>query len=205
MDLPARTLSTDSSSYELLYAAACETALLPGASCEIGVREGGSSELILMATQANKSSRIHIAIDPWGGMPYPMGGGLITGRIYPDAMRQRTLANLYALAHQMELDLIVFPWCDTDFYERCAEGVPFYREETSALITSYNLVHIDGPHSTEAVMNAATFFAGRMVDGGQLVFDDVAFYDHASVHEFLVAVDYHRTDDGLTCRAVYRR
>ena len=176
-------LETDSVEYDILFRAALASTAATGASCEIGVREGGASELILRATHINKSSRLHIAVDPWDS------------DAYPTLMRRRTTLRLSMMADAMNLDLLILPWEDTDFFARCADGVPFYQGDDAGrlestvrklarqvlnvrgeLVTEYSFVHIDADHTVPAVQRAIDFFATRTSLGGCWVFDDIHSY-----------------------------
>lgn len=189
------TLPTDSYEYEILCHAAAASASLKGLTCEIGVRAGGSSELILRASMEHRPSRPHIAIDPYGSLPY-VYKGVVQPYVYDDAMRREAIKALHEFALTHTLDFMFLPWKDTDFLERCATGVPFYTEAFPDVTcwTEYALVHIDGPHDLESVQRETEFFASRMMNGGWLVYDDVSDYDHQPIDELLRGQGFIRSD-----------
>ena len=114
------------------------------------------------ATHVNHSTRIHVAVDPWDSDSYPT------------LMRRRTTTRLSMMADAMNLDLLILPWQDTEFFALCAAGVPFHAEPESGggraapsapgrlrspLITTYSFVHIDAEHTVPAVSRAIDFLS----------------------------------------------
>lgn len=193
MSYPTLQLDVDSHEYDLLYYAAASSAFLGGLTCEVGVRAGGGSELILKASTLCRPSRPHIAIDPWGNLPYTIRHERIG---YDDAMRRQCMSQLYAIAERELVDLCVLPWKDTDFFERCASGVPLYLQQFPSVTmwNAYSFVHLDGVHNLDAVMSEVQFFAPRTVPGGWIVCDDVRDYDHDVIDAFLLSSDFVRDD-----------
>jgi len=190
---PKLQLQTDSREYEVLYHAAVQSATVPGASVEIGVREGGGSELIMRASHGYNRSRVHVAIDPWGDLPYILSGQ-DSGYHYTDEMRHRCMVGLSTIQYKTGVDVLVMPMCDTDFFERYADGVPFYRAGQDESITRYSLVHFDGPHNLDDIRKEVDFFTDRMSCGSWWVFDDVYLYDHAALETDILAAGFVRQD-----------
>lgn len=194
------TLETDSREYDVLYHAAVESLIAKGASVEIGVRMGGGSELIMRATanarvdDPEKGYRTHIGIDPWGDLPYILSGR-DSGYRYSDEMRQQALKGLYHVAHELDVDLLVFNMRDTDFFRCFQTGVPFYRNGREQFINQYSLVHFDGPHNVENVIEEMEFFAPRMSHLSWWVFDDVYLYDHASIESRIFDAGFEPMDN----------
>jgi hypothetical protein len=204
-DLPFHIQNpTDSREYNILWDAARASCSANGASFEIGVRLGGSSEVILRATAEEKSTRVHVGIDPWGSLPYP--GCTWT---YPSDQRRTACKALFEFAGDRALDLVILPFKDTDFFEKFWDGVPFYREDGLQRLTEYSLVFFDGPHDTERVMKEIEFFALRTPIGGYWVFDDVDWWDQWSVMEQpILDLGFERVDDVSRLpiiKASYRR
>lgn len=190
-------LSVDSGEYEVLMGAAQQSSAVPGASCEIGLREGGSSELMLRVANAIQIQRPHIGIDCWGNLPYLFDNGGRANWTYDDAMRRKCLAELYNIALELNQDLLIFPCKDTEFFERYATGVPFYRNGSADFITCYSCVHFDGPHTVVDIMREVQFFIPRLSVGGYLVFDDVDMYNHKPIHTMLMDSGFDRSDTPL--------
>ena len=193
MSYPIPQLGIDSHEYELLYYAASASAFLGGLTCEVGVRLGGGSELIMKASTLCRPSRPHIAIDPWGNLPY---NARQERPGYDDVMRRETTIQLHTIAERDAVDVLILPWKDSDFFERCASGVPLYLEKfpQTTLWNAYSLVHLDGLHSLDAVMSEVAFFASRIVHKGWIVCDDVRDYEHTHVDAFLLASGFVRDD-----------
>jgi hypothetical protein len=199
MTYPLPAMQTDSLEYEVLYDAAVKTAHLGGLTCEIGVRSGGSSELILKGSMNFRPARPHIALDPWGDLPYAMRS-VVERRGYDDVMKRSAMKGLYEFAEVNTCDVLVLPWKDTDFFARCATGVPLYIEKFPGqeLWNSYTLVHFDGPHESEFLVPEIAFFLGRTPVDGMWVFDDVKDYPHdAEIEPIVLANGFERVDSPL--------
>jgi hypothetical protein len=74
---------------------------------------------------------------------------------------------------------------DKEFFERYSDGVPVYNE-TKEVLDKYALIHYDGPHDTENVLNETKFFLTRTVLGSIMVYDDVSHYKHDLVDTLLL-------------------
>jgi len=162
----------DSSEYELLIKW-CET--LPFfdkpnsvTTCEVGVREGLGSEIIIK----NISKRIpninyqHYAIDPYGDLNYEhfdnkpkwKRDGVWTDKAptYPNSMRD-----------QMVKDFATNPYFK--FYNMTDIE---YMNIFNLSKTIYDLVFLDGPHTTQAILREALWFAERSRKGTRIIIDD---------------------------------
>ena len=73
----------------------------------------------------------------------------------------------------------------TEFMKRFDDGVPIYENETKKLENTYSLVHVDGVHSAEMVLQESKFFGERLSVGGFISFDNWDFYDNAEINEYL--------------------
>ena len=192
VEMPLLVLGTDGEEYEVLAWAARSTATLPGLSAEVGVREGGASELILR-TVADCARRdaghrtTHVAIDPYGNIPYAdRDGRTVPGFGYNERMRRDTQASLSTLARQLDSDVLFLAMEDSEFFSAFRKGVPVYAEGRKERVNSYRLVHIDGPHAYGPVCDAAYFFGERLTLGGCMVFDNINYYDHGTLHRELL-------------------
>ena len=95
-------LPVDGTEYDILYEASKNIIGVPGFTCEIGLREGGGSEAIMQGSLDAKDKRIHIAIDPFGDIPYAVEyPDAATEAIwkpilkYPNQMKRKCLPNIY--------------------------------------------------------------------------------------------------------------
>lgn len=182
-------LRDNGSDYDVVQNATKEIKGVPGLTCEIGLREGGGSKYIIDALVNNEDfGRTHIAIDPYGSIPYIQSETQIRqDGPYPNDMMKVTLWSLYEYIHKKDIDFLFFPLEDEEFFRRYSDGVPVYKNHKKELINTYALVFIDGPHNLESTMNEAMFFAPRCVPGSILVFDDVdKYYDHSRIKEYLL-------------------
>jgi hypothetical protein len=189
--MPSCVLGMDGEEYEVLWHAAILTSTLPGLSAEVGVREGGASELILRtvdqyAVTSGGRRTTHVAIDPYGNIPYAdRDGRVVPGFGYDEKMRRNAQASLSTIARSLDTDLLFMPMEDEEFFLRFEHGVPVYGGGEKRVENQYRLAHIDGPHTYIAAVSAGEFFANRLVAGGVLVFDNINYYDHGKVHEVL--------------------
>jgi hypothetical protein len=186
-------LGIDSQEYEVLYYAAQQSVGVPGASCEIGVREGGGSEIILRAQRDCTPTRPHVMIDPWGNLPYAEGTAVVH-HDYVSQMRRRCAEGIMRLAKEYQWDVLLFWMRDTDFFQRFADGVPYYPDNDAQMITHYSMVHFDGPHSVECLQREIAFFGPRMSKGAFWVFDDVEMYNHAALEEQIASFGFDRDE-----------
>lgn len=184
LPVPHLTLGVDGEEYDVLAWAAASTNKLEGLTAEVGVREGGGSELIVkMGRLEGSYSTTHLAIDPYGNIPYAdRDNRVVPGFGYDDQMRRNTQAGLAVLGRFLQADILFLPIEDSEFFSRFSKGVPLYRSGAKVLENRYRCVHIDGPHAYMPVADAAMFFGERMVQGGMLVFDNINYYDHGAIH-----------------------
>jgi hypothetical protein len=176
----------DGWAYDVLYEAVLLTKGVPGLTCEIGLREGGGTELIVRAGLAMGERRHHVAIDPYGSIPYdapnvPAYPGQFD---YHNAMKRMSVPRLYAWMANVEVEFSFFALEDTEFFARFADGVPIYADGMKTVVNRYAAVYFDGPKGAAVVLREAQFFAPRTPVGGVWVFDDTEDYDHRVVHAF---------------------
>lgn len=182
--------NTDSADYHVLTTAVDMTDGIEGATCEIGLREGGGSWYIMEASHGygKTTYRPHIAIDPYGDIEYKMDEGVPyvwSPGWYTNQMRNKTVAKLFEYADSKNIDFHFFNLEDTEFFSRYYDGVPIYRGK-KILLNKYSMVHFDGAHTHDAVLNEILFFHPRTDKGAIFVFDDVTgWYDHIDIHKVL--------------------
>jgi len=92
-------MNTDSREYHILLNAVARVKDVDGLTCEIGVREGGGTKLIMETLRSTGQQKVHIAIDPFGNIEYEHFETRKERVDYTNAMKNRMLANLYALCH----------------------------------------------------------------------------------------------------------
>jgi hypothetical protein len=170
-------MNTDSREYHILINAVARVKDVDGLTCEIGVREGGGSKLIMETLQSTGQQKVHIAVDPFGNIEYEHWETRKERLDYTNTMKNRMLANLYALCHSTGMECLFFPLEDTEFFKRYCDGIPIY-DEYKRIVNKYAMVFLDGPHTTELVRAEFDFFNTRIPCGGTIVFDDIDQYPH---------------------------
>lgn len=168
-------MQRDSRDYHVLENAVIKSKDIEGMTCEIGVREGGGTECILNALKDKK--KVHIAIDPFGNIEYKHWETKTERLDYTNEMKNRMLVKLYEYASKHKHEVLFFPLEDTEFFKRYADGVPVYNK-VKQILSTYSLVFLDGPHTTELVKEEFDFFKSRIAMGGCIVFDDINQYPH---------------------------
>ena len=154
-------------------------------SLEIGVRQGYSTQVIMDNVIG---PNFHIGIDPYGDIKYkhvdPKEGyqpywkdakgqimvdfdGSFKTPTYPNTMKQDFLG-----AFKKHENFILYQLEDIEYFNAFGGGVPLYYGGTKKIVNTYDFVFFDGPHTTDAVMNEAMFFANRSRVGTRFVFDD---------------------------------
>lgn len=177
--------------YELLEEYAYKVRDYEGLTCEIGLRLGQGSKAILNSLQTNKP-RTHIAIDPFGSIPYALKETETITANFSNEMKNIALKDLSTFCiRNKNINFNFYPMEDTEFMARFADGVPIYSEGKKSLINQYSLVFLDGPHTLEATLSQVKFFASRTK--GYIICDDVVgHYDHTPVNDYLLS-------QGWTC------
>lgn len=186
-------LQDNGSDYEVLMRACRKVKGVPGLTCEVGLREGGGSKYMIDTLLANEDfGRTHVAIDPYGSIPYIQSetntiGGFEGGTgPYPNEMMKYTLRDLYGYICNKDIQVLFFPFEDTVYYAMFGGGVPVYHDGKKEYVNQYACVYMDGPHNLESTMDETKFFADRSTPGSVLVYDDInTYYDHNSVREWL--------------------
>lgn len=168
-------LETDGIQYDILERAVRAAKDVPGLFLEIGTRRGGSLQIIIDAAIGSVQSRHVVSVDPYGDIPYDDGRN-VTRYDYTNEMKKAALSDLYKYVHGKPINLITFTLADEDFFHYFAAGVPIYDHERR-LIAEYAFAFLDGPHSTQAVTNELMWLSPRMPAGGQVVIDNIDFFD----------------------------
>lgn len=202
-------LATDSSEYEILFAAAMDIKGVEGAVLEIGTREGGSAKIIIDALAHNEdTNRSMFCVDPYGNIEYPLTHisavmqfgpqfaeikdspnskeDIVNVRLdYNNGMRRKIIPSLYYYAYQSGLNFSFFCLEDTEFMKRFEDGVPVYND-FKKIEDKYALVFFDGPHTNEIVKHETDFFMSRTNIGSVFVYDDIWMYDHDAIENYLL-------------------
>ena len=155
-----------------------------GVSVEIGVRRGMGSKCIIDAYRKyHPNIKLkHLGIDPYGDIIYRTADNDKGGRLdYTNKMKQEALLDL--IKEYPEFNFINLE--DTEFFKRFADGYPIYDFEKK-LLTQYEVVHFDGPHDTESVMNEVNFFLERKPKQCVYIFDDIDTHDIDKIGEHLI-------------------
>ena len=154
---------------------------------EIGVRLGKGSETILKSLK-NKN-HWHVGVDPYGELRYQHfdkdsdvkhSSGVIP--TYPNSMKTTVLQNLNF--H----NFILLPMCDTEFMEKYCNGVPIYNK-LKTIRNDYDLVLLDGPHTTYDVLKEVMFFGERLNNNGILILDDWPTYKSPMIVDIAKMLD----------------
>ena len=124
-------LPTDSLNYEVLTEAVERTSEVSGATCEIGLRRGGGSKFIIDALARLKGSaagsqnrRSHVAVDPYGNIPYLQTDAHPVRLDYTNGMRNECLMNMYLYAAEKNVDFYFMNMTDAQFFRRFSDGIP---------------------------------------------------------------------------------
>jgi hypothetical protein len=177
IELDNPIMNTDSREYAILSNAVARVKDVDGLTCEIGVREGGGTKLIMGTLRNTGQTKTHIAIDPFGNIEYEHWETRKERLDYTNTMKNRMLANLYALCRSTGMEVLFFPLQDTEFFKRYSDGIPIY-DVYKRIVNKYAMVFLDGPHTTELVRAEFDFFKSRIPLNGVIVFDDIDQYPH---------------------------
>jgi hypothetical protein len=177
-------ISGDSKEYEFFDEAIKLLKNPIGVSVEIGVRRGMGTKCIIDAYRKyHPGIKLkHLGIDPYGDIIYRTADSDLGGRLdYTNKMKQEALLDL--IKEYPEFNFINLE--DSEFFKRFADGYPVYDNEKK-LLTQYEIVHFDGPHDTESVMNEVNFFVERKPEQCVYIFDDIDTHDIDRIGEHLI-------------------
>jgi hypothetical protein len=93
-------------------------------------------------------------------------------------------------------NFILYQLDDHEFFNAFGQGIPIYWKGQKIIMTKYDFVHFDGPHTTKAVLSEALFFAVRSNPGTRFVFDDIDTYDMKKIQEALTYYDFFILEKG---------
>lgn len=179
-------LGNDGEDYEVLLNATMAATAANGVALEVGVRLGGGLAHIIHGLLLTNQARPIIGVDPYGGLPYDAADDRLGEDLdYTNEMMHDAMANIHLAAMRTKVDFTFVNLTDDDFMSLYRDGVPVYLGGKRAVWNEYAIVHIDGPHTTEAVMAEAMFFTARMGVDSVIVFDDVDDYAHDTVERML--------------------
>jgi len=174
----------DSVDYEIIQEA-CETLGDNLFTVEVGVREGKASQIILDSLKSK--DHWHIGIDPYGDINYKhfddpniTWNGKASPPLYSNKMKTELLKDFSEYEN-----FTLFQMEDDEFMKRFHDGVPIYKNKKQ-LKTNYDLIFLDGPHTTLAVLKEAIFFAERSKPGTVIIFDDYPCYDMDLILKIIV-------------------
>lgn len=164
----------DSGEYEFLTEAVELSKDVEGACLEIGLRMGLGTKTIIDAVRAFCPNKIVVSVDPFGNIPYtgrePDGE---THYDYTDDMRNECLANMWDYVRNNPVDYKFINLSDNHFFEIFSNGIPVYGYNGWTVEKLYSTVHLDGPHTVDAVTNEIAWFNERMKSGATIIIDDV--------------------------------
>lgn len=168
----------DSAEYELLAKGIELSKDVEGLCVEIGLRLGRGTATIMEAIAEYCPAKRTITIDPYGSLLYAGREGQLCRLDYTDGMRNACLPKIYTFAEQLQVKFKHIELTDTDFFDKCADGVIIYDHERY-VINEYSFVHFDGPHNIKDLQTEFDFFYPRMNIGAILCFDDITidFFD----------------------------
>ena len=162
-------------------------------TCEIGLRRGLGSKTIMNAVinQGVEHYR-HVAIDPYGDLKYKHYDDKDPYVCdYNDQMRMDTVRELYKYKQ-----FAYFEFLDEYYFETMKKCYPITFNGNVYLKETYNVVHLDGPHTSEAVQNEVNFFASRMTDNSLLIIDDYKTMNLQSTRWFLQKISFEEVRKG---------
>ena len=186
----------DSSEYDLLKEW-CET--LPFyeepksvTTCEIGVREGLGSQVIMMATKARIGNKPyeHVGIDPYGNLEYKHFDGSPRWKIngewsskaptYSDEMRDQMIKDFKDNPH-----FRFYNMTDDEYFKT------FHLTKTK-----FDLVFLDGPHTTKDILKESLWFAERSRKGSRIIIDDFTLCNFKLINDVLALYDFKEFNRG---------
>lgn len=178
-------LPGDSEDYHLLTQGVELSKDVSGLTCELGLRRGGGTKYIIDALSVYSHLKTHLAVDPYGHIPYEHKEGEIVQLDYTNDMYNDCMTNVFEYAKEKKIAFLFFKLEDTEFFERFSDGVPIYNVNKS-IENVYSFVHFDGPHAVAPLITEIDFFDKRMNPGATAVFDDIEqYYNHDEVEQYL--------------------
>jgi len=186
----------DSTEYELLKKW-CET--LPFYeepksvnTCEVGVREGLGSQIIMLSIQARigKTPYQHFAIDPYGDLKYEHFDNKPRWK-HGDKWTEEAPTYPNEMRDQMVKDFANNPYFK--FYNMT--DVQFF-DIFNLDKTKYDLVFLDGPHTTKDILREALWFAERSRKGSRIIIDDYPLCNYDVIRAAISYWDFKDIEKG---------
>ena len=139
-------------------------------TCEIGLREGLGSKIIMDAVREHKPNLYkHVAIDPYNNLRYKHYDKSESYTAdYTEEMKQKTVSYLYQ--NYPEFDF--YHMTDDYYFKTMGDGHQLGLFNNMMLFGLYKVVHFDGPHTTEAVIQELNFFIPRSETKALFIIDD---------------------------------
>ena len=163
-------------------------------TCEIGLREGLGSKIIMDAVREQKPNLYkHIAIDPYNNLSYEHydnEGSVVAG--YTEEMKQKTVSYLYQ--NYSEFDF--YHMTDDYYFKTMGDGHQLGLFNNMMLFGLYKVVHFDGPHTTEAVIQELNFFIPRSETKALFIIDDYKDLRMGIVDMLLVTYNFKVVEEG---------
>ena len=163
-------------------------------TCEIGLREGLGSKIIMDAVREHKPNLYkHIAIDPYNNLSYEHydnEGSVVAG--YTEEMKQKTVSYLYQ--NYPEFDF--YHMTDDYYFRTMGDGHQLGLFNNMMLFGLYKVVHFDGPHTTEAVIQELNFFIPRSETKALFIIDDYKDLRMGIVDMLLLTYNFKVVEEG---------
>lgn len=172
-------------------------------TCEVGLREGLGSKTIMDAIREhNPKLYKHIAIDPYGSLAYQHYDkpDNIINAGYDDEMMQRTVTEL----HKNYKEFNFFHMTDDYYFKTMGEGHQFCYESNLMIYGLYKVVHLDGPHTTPAVIDELVFFIPRMENQSIIIIDDYKLLSMGIVDMLLKTYNFNVAEKGDS-KIIYKK
>ena len=163
-------------------------------TCEIGLREGLGSKIIMDAILDSKPKLYkHVAVDPYNNLNYQHYDKSESYTAdYTEDMKQKTVSYLYQ--NYQEFDF--YHMTDEYYFEAMKEGHQFSVDGNCMIYGLYKVVHLDGPHTTHAVLDELKFFIPRMDEEGLIIIDDYKHLKMGIVDMLLKTYNFNVAEEG---------
>ena len=163
-------------------------------TCEIGLREGLGSKIIMDAVREHKPNLYkHVAIDPYNNLSYEHydnEGSVVAG--YTEEMKQKTVSYLYQ--NYPEFDF--YHMTDDYYFKTMGDGHQLGLFNNMMLFGLYKVVHFDGPHTTDAVIQELNFFIPRSETKALFIIDDYKDLRMGIVDMLLLTYNFKVVEEG---------
>jgi len=163
-------------------------------TCEIGVREGLGSKIIMDEVITHRTGKpyYHIGIDPYGNLNYQHYDSSRSYQAdYTNEMYEQCVKDFQDYKNFTLLKLT-----DIEFMKRYLDGIPTFEHSAFQLLTTYDFIHFDGPHTTKDVLREVIFFADRSKKNTKFAFDDYKLYDYELMERVLKKWNFKKVDFG---------